>query len=75
MSAYLINDRNPLYQCRFLDKNSKKKKEELEGDFYKTYTPDKRLRAVFDFIVCMQELDMFLNNCVGVLVSVLYPKW
>lgn len=52
-----------------------KRKEELEGDFYKTYTPDKRLRAVFDFIVCMQELDMFLNNCVGVLVSVLYPKW
>lgn len=52
-----------------------KRKEELEGDFFKTYTPDKRLRAVFDFIVCMQELDMFLNNCVGVLVSVLYPKW
>lgn len=51
------------------------RKEELEGDFYKTYTPDKRLRAVFDFIVCMQELDMFLNNCVWVLVSVLYPKW
>lgn len=39
-----------------------------------TYTPDKRLGAVFDFIVCMQALDMFLDNGVWVLVSVLYPK-
>lgn len=39
-----------------------------------TYTSDKRLRAIFDLVVGMQELDMFLDDRVRVFVSILYPK-
>lgn len=37
-------------------------------------TSDKRLRAIFDLVVCMQELDMFLDDRVRVFVSELKTK-